>query len=153
MLDTCTLAVLAEMNSSAAISRLLRPAATSSSTSSSRAVRPSGAAPGASPAAPGASPGLPPVPLAARSPTARSTPRDSREISSLSGPARSPAASVAARRSRVAAPSRSPAARAARAAPASASASWYGCRTAAQAAAASSHAAHRPAALLRSPPA
>ncbi len=42
MLDTCTLAVLAEMNSSAAISRLLRPAATSCRTSSSRAVRPNG---------------------------------------------------------------------------------------------------------------
>src|SRR5689334_3513043 len=41
MLDTCTLAVLAEMNSSAAISRLLRPAATSRSTSNSRAVSPS----------------------------------------------------------------------------------------------------------------
>src|SRR5690242_7049606 len=41
MLDTCTLAVLAEMNSSLAISRLLRPAATSRRTSNSRAVRPS----------------------------------------------------------------------------------------------------------------
>ena len=41
MLDTCTLAVFAEINSSAAISRLLRPAATSRSTSNSRAVSPS----------------------------------------------------------------------------------------------------------------
>ena len=41
MLDTWTLAVLGEINSSAAISRLLRPAATRRSTSSSRSVRPS----------------------------------------------------------------------------------------------------------------
>jgi hypothetical protein len=41
MLETCTLAVLAEMNSSPAISRLLRPSATSRSTSSSRGVSPS----------------------------------------------------------------------------------------------------------------
>src|SRR5262249_41456701 len=40
MLDTCTLAVLAEMNSSPAMSRLLRPMATRRSTSSSRTVRP-----------------------------------------------------------------------------------------------------------------
>src|SRR5438309_2501616 len=41
MLDTWTLAVLGEMNSSPAISRLLRPAATRRSTSSSRSVSPS----------------------------------------------------------------------------------------------------------------
>ncbi len=40
MLDTCTLAVFGEMNSAAAIYRLLRPAATSRRTSSSRPVRP-----------------------------------------------------------------------------------------------------------------
>src|SRR5215470_8608601 len=40
MFDTWTLAVLAEMNSSAAMSRLLRPAATRRRTSISRAVRP-----------------------------------------------------------------------------------------------------------------
>jgi signal transduction histidine kinase len=41
MLDTCTLAVFTEMNSSLAISRLLWPAARSRSTSYSRAVSPS----------------------------------------------------------------------------------------------------------------
>ncbi len=41
MFDTCTLAVLAEMNSSPAMSRLLCPAATRRSTSNSRAVSPS----------------------------------------------------------------------------------------------------------------
>src|ERR1700761_5349934 len=45
MLDTCTLAVLAEMNSSAPISRLLRPAAIRRSTSRSRGVRADSAAP------------------------------------------------------------------------------------------------------------
>ena len=54
MLDTWTLAVLGEMNSSAAISRLLRPAATRRSTSSSRSVRPSSPPP--APGSPGAWP-------------------------------------------------------------------------------------------------
>jgi amino acid transporter len=40
MLGTCTLMVFTEMNSSAEISRLLRPTATSLSTWSSRAVSP-----------------------------------------------------------------------------------------------------------------
>ena len=55
MLDTCTLAVLGEMNSSAAICWLLRPAATSRSTSSSRAVSPNGATGPAWPVAAGRS--------------------------------------------------------------------------------------------------
>jgi hypothetical protein len=41
MLDTCTVAVLGLMKSASAIWRLVRPAATSASTSRSRGVRPS----------------------------------------------------------------------------------------------------------------
>src|SRR6202044_1490107 len=58
MFDTWTLAVLAEMNSSAAISRLLRPAATSRSTSAPRGGRPRDPEAGA--------PGQRPYPLAER---------------------------------------------------------------------------------------
>jgi hypothetical protein len=93
MLDTCTLAVLAEMNSSPAISRLLRPAATSRSTSNSRAVSPSFSGSGSGPSSPSG--------ILAR--------RASQAMSSLSGPAPSRCASSAARRSRVPPPSRSPA--------------------------------------------
>src|SRR5690349_17295177 len=48
-LDTWTLAVLGEMNSTPAISRLLRPAATRRSTSSSRSVSPSPSSPAPAP--------------------------------------------------------------------------------------------------------
>jgi len=60
MLETCTLAVLGLMNNAWAIWRLLRPAATSASTSASRGVRPSCSAGVDAPVATAGAPG--PVP-------------------------------------------------------------------------------------------
>src|SRR4051812_14430514 len=75
MFDTCTLAVLGEMNSSSAISPFDRPSATSRRTSRSRAVRPRGGGPpparGARPrarAGGGRARGPPPAPPPARAP-------------------------------------------------------------------------------------
>src|SRR5262249_36274178 len=107
MLETCTLAVLGEMNSSAAISLLLRPAVTSLSTSTSRAVSLNGTA---------AAAGLVPV-------IGMRVRRASCMICCSSGRAPSCPVSSAARCSRGAAASRSLAAAAAPAARSSAQAS------------------------------
>ena len=104
MLDTCTLAVFTEMNSSPAISRLLCPAAMSRSTSYSRAVSPS-AGPGAGsapvlPAAapvPGSSAGLREI-LARRATRATSPPSGPAPSSRASAPAPAVAVACAQRR-------------------------------------------------------
>ena len=136
MFDTWTLAVLGEMNSSPAISRLLRPAATRRSTSSSRSVSPSPSPP----------PPAPPSPATAAPdpspPSSRIRARRARiAICSPSDRAPSRAASGAARCSRSAAPSRSPQASAASAACSSVSPSGWGSPSPSHALAASSQAA------------